>query len=136
MDKGHGFLLMLAKLLIITFFQRHVTAQNSISSYFRCLCGRHADINDGWEINKYKDAVLFCLQIVISSNKYIDKAGSYRFLFPWLRNGLLTSTGTYAKQKQFKTLNLFLVCLLIYFLFPLLLCLFPLLICIFSSSCN
>jgi cytochrome P450 len=33
------------------------------------------------------------LQVLLSSNKFIDKSSEYDFLHPWLGTGLLTSTG-------------------------------------------
>ncbi|KAL0100473.1 hypothetical protein PUN28_019659 [Cardiocondyla obscurior] len=35
------------------------------------------------------------VEIILSSNVYIDKSAEYRFFQPWLGNGLLISTGTY-----------------------------------------
>lgn len=35
------------------------------------------------------------VEIILSSQVYIDKSSEYRFFKPWLGNGLLISTGTY-----------------------------------------
>lgn len=49
------------------------------------------------------------IEFFISSPKYVTKSADYDFLKPWLKNGLLISTGTYTslvikvhkKQKSF-----------------------------------
>ena len=38
------------------------------------------------------------LQVLLSSTSHIDKSYAYRFLWPWLGSGLLTSTGTVTEQ--------------------------------------
>jgi len=38
------------------------------------------------------------LQVLLSSTSQIDKAYVYRFLWPWLGSGLLTSTGKVTEQ--------------------------------------
>ena len=38
------------------------------------------------------------LQVLLSSTSQIDKGNVYRFLWPWLGSGLLTSTGTVTEQ--------------------------------------
>ena len=38
------------------------------------------------------------LQVLLSSTSQIDKAYNYRFLWPWLGSGLLTSTGRVIEQ--------------------------------------
>jgi hypothetical protein len=38
--------------------------------------------------------VMLSLQVLLSSTSQIDKAYGYRFVWPWLGSGLLTSTGT------------------------------------------
>lgn len=44
--------------------------------------------------------------MILSSNKLIDKSREYRFLWPWLNTGLLTSTGiNIAKEFQNKKGN-------------------------------
>ena len=35
-----------------------------------------------------------CLQVLLTNTKTLDKAFVYKFLYPWLGEGLLTSTGT------------------------------------------
>jgi hypothetical protein len=37
--------------------------------------------------------VMLPLQVLLSSTSQIDKAYAYRFVWPWLGSGLLTSTG-------------------------------------------
>ncbi|KAK4029580.1 hypothetical protein OUZ56_022559 [Daphnia magna] len=39
-------------------------------------------------------------EVVLSSNKIIDKSGEYDFLHPWLATGLLTSTGSKWHQRR------------------------------------
>jgi hypothetical protein len=44
--------------------------------------------------------VMLPLQIVLSSTSVIDKGYTYRFLWPWLGSGLLTSTGKVIEQQS------------------------------------
>jgi len=45
------------------------------------------------EIYGASHCVMLLLQALLSSTSQIDKAYPYRFLWPWLGSGLLTSTG-------------------------------------------
>jgi hypothetical protein len=42
--------------------------------------------------------VMLPLQVLLSSTTHIDKAFPYKFLWPWLGSGLLTSTGKETDQ--------------------------------------
>jgi hypothetical protein len=48
------------------------------------------------------------LQVLLSSTSEIDKAYPYRYLWPWLGSGLLTSTGTVIEQHSATVSNVIL----------------------------
>lgn len=88
------------KLLFLTFF-----CNSFFSAIFRKFYERSFEFDQVIKLWIGPKLVVFLIdprdvEVILSSNVYIDKSSEYRFFKPWLGNGLLISSGNVSKAQN------------------------------------